>query len=254
MTKNNKNIKVRNANEYTLTNGVLYPLYLTGDTHFHISNGNEKIGKGIWTFSLLPGDSPLTLKNGVQLTNIEGTCHGCCEGCKNKCYAINAGKRQHNTCIKAWGENTLLAREDMEVFFAEFQNFIDRSMLACIRIHTAGEFFSYNYMKRMNEFAKVNDPIIFYGYTKRFDWLEKLYREEEVAPNFRLNVSIWHKNYSNPLGLPEFIYDDGTEPELKNVVHCPAVTKDGHETGVTCARCRRCWTRKKGDRTAVYAH
>ena len=41
---------------------------------------------------------------------------------------------------------------------------------------------------------------------------------------------------------------------LEKVYHCPAVDKNGHETGVTCAKCKRCIVAKRGEKTAVYAH
>ena len=246
----------RKPKQYKLTNGVVYDLHLTGDTHVHISSGNEKIGKGIYNLSLLPGDEPLKRKDGLQLTNIAGTCHGCCDGCGTCCYAKRSVIQHHNVNIKAWGENTMLAREDTETFFAEVQTFIDRNVVSVFRVHVGGEFFSYAYMKRWVEFAAKNPDVIFYVYTKRFGWIEKVDEEYNgVLPdNFRVLVSIWHKNYSNPRGFAEFIYDDGTEPELKDVVHCPAVDKHGHETGVTCSMCKRCIKAKKGTRTAVYAH
>ena len=45
-----------------------------------------------------------------------------------------------------------------------------------------------------------------------------------------------------------------TEEYLKNIFHCPAIDKNGHETGVTCASCKRCFSVKNGDKTAVYKH
>lgn len=79
----------------------------------HITKGNRKIGKGIWSFSTLPGNAChlLKIKGDQILTDIPGTCSKHCEACFNKgCYAVNSAQRYHNTIIKAWGENTLLLR------------------------------------------------------------------------------------------------------------------------------------------------
>lgn len=251
---NGKKYSKKENKKYVLTDGVLYPIYLTGDTHLHMTNGNEKLGPGVWNYSLLPGDAPLTLKNGIQLTNIAGSCGGCCERCLKNCYAKRLGIFRHSTCIPAWGENTVLAKLDPEAFFNEMQKFINRTAVSVIRAHMAGEFFSYKYMKSLNDFAAKNSEIIFYFYTKRYEWLEKLMTEEGLAENFRPTVSIWKNNYDNPMKFHEFIYDDGTDPELEKVFHCPAVDKNGHETGMTCAACKRCQKAKRGMKTAVYAH
>ena len=247
----------RKQKNYELTNGVVYNLYITGDTHIHVSKGNEKLGEGVWNISLLPGDTPLKRKDGLQLTNIAGTCGGCCEGCKKACYAIKSATVHHNKVIPAWGENTMLAREDMKTFFAELQTFLDRTEVSTMRVHVGGEFFSFEYMVAWIQFALKNNDVNFYFYTKRFKWLEDaedIFGDRLTKENVHPLVSIWHKNYSNPRGFAEFIYDDETEPELKHVHHCPAVDKNGHETGVTCAKCRRCRNAKKGDKIAVYAH
>ena len=45
-----------------------------------MSKGNTKLGKDVYTFNTLPGEHALTLKDGTVLTNVLGTCAGCCEG------------------------------------------------------------------------------------------------------------------------------------------------------------------------------
>jgi hypothetical protein len=233
---------------------VKYESYLTADTHVHVQNGNKKVGKGIYTINLLAGDKPLTLKDGTQLTNIPGTCGGCCDKCKSNCYAIKT-QIYRNKNIPSWADNTILATQETEIFFNEIQQFIDRSMIAAVRFHAFGEIPSYNYLLYMVELAKNNPTIIFYTYTKRFKWVERYLEDNNSFPNnLIVNISIWHKNYNNPYNLPEFIYDDGTEPELADLPHCPAVDKNGKDTGMTCARCKMCLRAKKGSKIAVYAH
>ena len=63
-------------------------IYVNENTQVHIVDGNSKVGKGIYCVNLLAGDVPLMKKNGQLLINISGTCHGCCDTCKNDCYAI----------------------------------------------------------------------------------------------------------------------------------------------------------------------
>lgn len=233
---------------------VKYENYLTGDTHVHIQDGNRKVGKGIYTINLLAGDKPLTKMDGTQLTNIPGTCGGCCSECKGNCYAI---KNQifRNKNIPSWADNTILATQETETFFKEIQQFIDRSMVAAVRWHAMGEIPSYEYLLHIVELAENNPTITFYTYTKRYEWVERYLKDHNAFPNnLTINVSIWHKNYDNPYNLPEFIYDDGTEEDVAKLPHCPAVDKNGHETGMVCSKCKRCLIANNGSKIAVYAH
>lgn len=230
-------------------------VFMSETTHVHISNGNKKVGKGIYTINLLAGDEPLTLNNGMQLTNISGTCEGCCSECKGNCYAIKNQKYRSTVGnLTSWSENTLLAKEYIDQFFYEIQKFIDLNVVSVIRFHAFGEIPSYKYLEKMVELAKNNPFVRFYTYTKRFDWLEQLLSQQELPDNLTINVSIWHGNYNNPYKMPEFIYDDATDPTVQALPHCPAVDKNGRETGVTCSSCKRCLYAKKGSKIAVYSH
>ena len=233
---------------------IKYESYLTNETHLHIQNGNLKLGKGIYSINLLAGDMPLEKKDGIQLTNVSGTCGGCCKDCKSDCYAIRT-QIFRNKNIPSWADNTLLARFDVDRFFYELQTFIDNNIVSAIRYHSFGEIPTYEYLLHMVEIAKRNDDVRFYTYTKRFEWVERYIKENGNFPsNLVINVSIWNKNYNNPYNLPEFIYDDGTDPDVANMPHCPAIDKNGNETGFTCAKCKRCLKAKNGDKIAVYPH
>ena len=228
--------------------------YLSGDTHLHMANGNTKVGRGIYCINTLAGDEPLYKKDGTQLTNVAGTCSGCCKDCKGPCYAIKAQERYSSIDnLKMWSDNTILAKEAPEKFFEELEQYLKREFVSAVRYHAMGEIPSRTYLEYMISTARKYPHVQFYTYTKRYEWVEQICKKDMQA-NLVINVSIWHKNYDNPLHFPEFIYDDGTEEELKNVPHCPAVDRNGHETGITCAQCRRCVYAKMGQKTAVYAH
>lgn len=229
-----------------------YEAYLTGDTHIHVSTRNKKLGIGIHNVSLLPGKKLLRKKDGTLLSNIPGTCNGCCDECEKSCYALNYTIRYHNTCVPAYQDNTLLALYDPDKYWAELQSYINNGVVGLLRFHVAGEAPNKEYLERLFKFGIKNHDVRMYLYTKRYEWLEEL--ADEVPHNVSPLVSIWHKNYDNPKGFAEFIYDDGTEPDVAKLFHCPAVDKNGHETGITCARCKRCPYAQPGSKTAVYAH
>lgn len=234
-------------------NNVKYFAILDDDSHIHVQDGNGKIGK-ILNISTLPGRKLLTRKDGLVYTNVVGTCGGCCEHCEKDCYAVNYCGYHNNTCIPAYAENTLLLREKPDQYFAELEKVLKANKGAYLRIHVSGEFESKNHMKGHMDLGIKTPDNIQYFYTKRYKWLEDLDNAREIPNNVRPTVSIWHNNYSNPNKFHEFIYDDGIDPEVEKLPHCPAVDKKGKSTGVTCDKCGRCIRAERGTKTAVYAH
>lgn len=230
-----------------------YEINFNGTTNVSISPSNSKLGN-IPNISLLPGSDPLTLKNGTLLTDIQGTCIGCDKDCSDSCYAKSFCKLHHNACVPAYGNNTLLARHELQRYFDGIQHYLDDNIVGVFRYHVAGEIPSYEYLCQMCILAKNNPFTRFYCYTKRFSWIEQYSIENTIPNNMIFLVSIWNGNYSNPLNFPEFIYDDLSDESLKNIPHCPAFDKDGNKTGMTCAKCKQCFSSKNGSKIAVYAH
>ena len=231
---------------------VKYFAELNEDSHIHVTDGNTKIGK-ILNISTLPTGGLLKRKDWLIYTNVKGTCGGCCENCERDCYAVNFCRRHNNSVIPSYAENTLMLREKPDQYFAELKDILLKNEEAALRVHVSGEFDSFDHMKRHMDLGREVDNIQYF-YTKRYAWLEKLDNAGLIPENVRPTVSIWHNNYANPNKFHEFIYDDGTDPEVAKLVHCPAVDKNGHSTGVTCEECRRCINAKRGTKTAVYAH
>lgn len=115
---------------------MIYNIELA-NAKLHISKGNTKLGKGIYSFSTLPGNNKHLLyitKNNKQmlLTDIPGTCSKHCEGCfDGGCYAVRDSKLHHNVVINAWGENTLLLRSGrVWSMLEEFFDYKNRKALA----------------------------------------------------------------------------------------------------------------------------
>lgn len=234
-----------------------YNLKYTKDLKVHITKGNQKIGKSIYSFSVLPGYEYITSKDKGQLINIHGTCKGVCKHCeKEGCYAIRDAKRFHNTALKAWAENTLLMRNDLKGTMRQITEYINKNKnMKTLRWNVAGELENYEQLIALVKLAKDNPNIQIYFYTKRFDIIQKYIDCNKFPINLVCNISKWHDNIKeyNFDGLNIFAYDDGNDPEIKNWTHCPAVDKNGKETGITCDVCQRC-TKQKGYKTAVYAH
>ena len=245
----------------------------------HISKGNSKIGKGIYSFSTLPGnENHLIYAKGELMTDIPGTCSKHCETCHKACYAFNSAQRYHNTVIPAWGENTLLLRsgklkEEMNKYLTRMNK--GKTKVEIMRIHVSGEFRSAEDIEMWNEIAKDHPETIFATYTKNYEAVDKFMKKHgDTADNFVINISQWHgvankflKKYPNKFNV--FTYDDSNtkgndlstkeKERLSNLRRCPAVLRNGKHAKkadgkpITCDNCKYCY-KKSGTETAVYAH
>ena len=236
---------------------MLYELNYDSSMKISLAKGNTKLGKGVYAFNLMPGDEPLSTKDKGQLTNVRGTCGGCCSDCKGVCYAIRDASRYHNTCIPSLGKNTLIMRHDIDNMFQQLKNACIAKKVKILRYHSSGEIESYDYLLHMVKLAVELPDVKFYFYTKRFEYIEQYLTDHKVFPsNLICNISEWNGNTNgfNLNGVNVFTYDDGNNPELKDVIHCPAVDKNGHKTGIHCDQCKRCFSNNDGHVTAVYAH
>ena len=236
---------------------VAYPMTYYHGMEISLVNGNNKVGKGVWCFNMLPGDKPLSNSTKGVLTNINGTCGGCCDGCANACYAIRDGKLHHNACIPAWGKKTLIRRNDIESMFSQLKRGLIKNKAKVLRWHSAGEIESFNYLLHMVKLAIEMPQVQFYCYTKRFDFVTQYLRDYKRFPkNLVVNISVWNDNDKGyDFGrCNKFVYDDGSDPKIAKMRHCPAVDKNGHSTGIKCSQCGWCFKGNFGRITAVYSH
>lgn len=235
---------------------AMYPVYDYGELNVTISKGNTKMGN-IPNFNTLPGNKPLRMKDGMLLTNINGTCGKHCGECFHDCYAVRFIKVHHNVCVKSYAANTIIMRHNPDKLRNALKEYCNKNIVKYFRFHTSGELESVEQFQLYCDIAKDNGDVIFYIYTKAFDILEDWLEVNRVLPkNMVVNLSQWNDNLrfvSDRLKQQcnIFAYDDG-EMDLSYMKHCPAVDKNGRETGITCAECRRCM--KRGNVTAVYAH
>lgn len=184
---------------------------------------------------------------------ISGTCPYNCPGCYAKKIT-----RNYEPAIK-FGLNTLEAKTDPEKFWYmieqelfEWNQFVTYKI---IRIHDSGDYFSDDYFETGMKFIKkYSNTTRFYGYTKAEDIVNN-YGIDNIPQNMNLLCSPWG-DICKPIGdLPQFIYDDGSDPSLVKVPHCPAIDSHGKKTGIKCKDC--CWCpiyAGRGSKKAVHAH
>jgi hypothetical protein len=145
----------------------------------------------------------------------------------------------------------------MDKGFKQIKEALIKNKAQVLRFHSSGEIMSYDYLLHMVKLAVEMPNVKFYFYTKRFAFMEQFVREcGELPANLVCNISEWNGNTSGYQldGFNKFVYDDGTNPAVASLTHCPAVDKRGKKTGVTCAQCGRCFSGNKGIVTAVYDH
>jgi len=127
-------------------------------------DGNSKLGKGVYTFSLLPTNEFFHVNIDGEPMEIKGTCPCYCKGC----YATK-GFYNMPSVLKANAIKTALARYDV--------NFVKNAIIAQIkadgikfvRIHASGDFFSMEYIKAWQDIARECEETIFWTYTKNND-------------------------------------------------------------------------------------
>jgi hypothetical protein len=236
---------------------VMYNINYNEEMVVSLVKGNSKLGKKVFSFNLLPGDKPISTKDKGKLTNVWGTCAGCCSGCKDHCYAVRDARLHHNAVIPSAGKNTVIMRHDMDKGFKQIKEALIKNKAKVLRLHSSGEIMNYDYLLHMVKLAVEMPDVLFYFYTKRFAFMQQYIKECGALPeNLVCNISEWKGNTEGYQldGLNKFVYDDGTDPTLEKLVHCPAVNKKGGKTGVTCSQCQRCFSGNKGIITAVYDH
>lgn len=194
------------------------------------------------------GAIPGVLKEYFPL--ICGTCCCDCPGCYAKMISRNI-----EPFVKM-ALNTLEARQDPEQFFW----FVEKELYGnpivtykVARLHDSGDFFNREYLDAGVDFINRHKETRFGAYTKAED-LIKEFGIDNLPDNMSCSCSPW-EGICEPIGdLPQFIYDDGSNPALASLPHCPAVNKEGKRTGVQCKDCLHCYKAQRGDVRCVYAH
>lgn len=151
------------------------------------AKGNAKLGKNIYTFSLLSGitcPGALQCKSWVDSTSrkiVDGaeTVFRCFSASQEATYPNVYASRRHNFELvrKCLADNTLV-------------DLIKRSIplnANMVRIHVAGDFFSQNYFDAWIAVANAMPNVVFYAYTKSISfWINRL---QQIPSNFRLTAS-----------------------------------------------------------------
>ena len=205
---------------------ILAPLY--GWINPLLINGNKKLGRGVYTFSILPTNKEITyFENGEKKTE-KGTCPTTCPGCYacGGCYLFNSTKL-------SLARKTVLCRVALD--------FVRRAILAQIkadnikicRIHAAGDFFAAAYVEMWKEICRENPSCLFWSYTKNqeaeaaFDEIDNCNIVKSIIPGKGFNFG----KAGYIISLYYYLKEAG-----KKVYIC----RCGIDANQHCTNCRHC--------------
>ena len=125
-----------------------------------LKKGNQKLGKGIYTFSTLAGTT-LYHTSLEACCDIKGTCACDCPGCYAK-----TGRYVFQNVIDSNARNTFLAMTDLVFLKHAILAQIEADHITLVRIHAAGDFVSIEYVDMWIDICIETPNVIYWTYTK----------------------------------------------------------------------------------------
>ena len=157
-------------------------------------NGNEKIGKGAYHYSMLPTNREYKLViNGKEYV-VKGTCLCTCVNEKGlvTCYATK-GNYNFKSVLRSLAKKTILSYKYLDWIERAIMAQIEADKIKLCRIHAAGDFFSIEYAEMWKRIAIAFPGTTFWTYTKNkaaenvFDGIENANIVKSFLPNGTMN-------------------------------------------------------------------
>lgn len=152
-------------------------------------NGNDKLGRGVYTYSTLPTNKMYIVSFGPFTDkHIKGTCPCHCDGC----YATK-GRYTFQNVIQANARKTWLSRFDLDFMVRAIIAQINADHITICRIHASGDFDSTAYIDAWKRIVKDCPDTIFWTYTKNiqaenaFDDLDNINVVRSIIPGIGFN-------------------------------------------------------------------
>lgn len=156
-----------------------------------LKEGNEKTGKTVWTFSLLPGTDEFSINVNDNLICVKGTCICDCIGCYAK-----TGHYRQSTAIRSMVINTYLVNNHIKFVKACITAQLEYIGSGEVRIHAAGDFNTVNpdeYAQMWHDIASEYSTFLYWTYTKvkrfetLFDDLKNANIVKSIIPEIGIN-------------------------------------------------------------------
>ena len=129
-----------------------------------LKDGNTKLGKSVWTWSMLPGNMEYTVEYNGKTITAAGTCICNCVGCYAQTGFYNMPNTKYSNALK-----TVIARTDAEFMANAIIAQIHASNIKLVRIHASGDFFSTDYVNDWRRIVRECPNTMFWTYTKNRD-------------------------------------------------------------------------------------
>ena len=211
---------------------ILSPIGFTPEL---LKQGNDKTGKAVYTFSVLPGNGDYTVTINGKKQTIKGTCVCTCSGC----YAMT-GRYNCDNVVNSMAVNTYLVNYHIDFVYRAIMAQLEYIGRGEVRIHAAGDFNTINSKQYANmwlDIAKKNNSFRFWTYTKMkqyetlFDNLKNANIVKSVIPGIGFNFG--HCDY-----IINAYYT------LKDLGQSVYICRCGIDKNQHCERCGVCATYK----------
>ena len=200
-----------------------------------LKEGNDKTGKRVLTFSILPGTCNFEIDINGNMYTVKGTCICDCAGCYAK-----TGHYNHDNTIRSMAINTYLVNNHIDFVKSCIMAQLEYNERGEIRIHAAGDFNTKDpdkYAGMWREIAMKNNSYRFWTYTKvkrfeaLFDDLKNANIVKSVIPGIGFNF-----------GTCEYIIN--AYYTLKSLDQSVYICRCGIDKNQHCEKCGVCATYK----------
>ena len=185
-----------------------------------LKEGNDKTGKLVLTFSLLPGSGEFSIDVNGKTYTVKGTCICDCKGCYAK-----TGHYRQSSAIRSMVINTYLVNNHLNFVKACIAAQLEYIRNGEIRIHAAGDFNTEDpdsYAEMWHKIASEYVSFSYWTYTKikkyetLFDDLDNANIVKSVIPNVGINYGhcdyIINAYYTlKAMGIPVYICKCGID-------------------------------------------
>lgn len=124
-------------------------------------DGNAKLGKGVFTWSMLAGTTEYNRTIDGMAYSVKGTCVCDCVGCYAK-----TGFYNMPSVIDSNFKKTFLARFYPHFVKSAIMAQIEADGIKLVRIHASGDFFSMEYINVWRDIVSAFPCVLFWSYTK----------------------------------------------------------------------------------------
>lgn len=192
-------------------------------------NGNAKLGKGVYTFSILAGNALKTYTINGKEYELLATCPCNCPGCyaQNGCYRFPS-------CKESLARKTFLVRNFPEFVRNAIIAQIKADKIKLCRIHAAGDFYGLEYVKVWKDICAACPDCVFWGYTK-FQAAEKAF---QAVPNCNIVKSVLPGGTGFNFGTCEYILR--AYAALKEAGKAVYICRCGIDKMQHCSNCKGC--------------